>query len=60
MESWLLKREYSEKLISAETDKVKFSNIERKSNSKIFNNNIYLLQWIKFHNPWFLIRVSVS
>ena len=34
MKSWFLKREYSEKLISAEMDKVKFSNIERKSNSK--------------------------
>ena len=34
MKSWFLKREYPEKLISAEIDKVKFSNIERKSNSK--------------------------
>ena len=34
MKSWFLKREYSEKLISAEIDKVKFSNMERKSNSK--------------------------
>ena len=32
--SWFLKREYPEKLISADIDKVKFSNIERKSNSK--------------------------
>ena len=30
----ILKREYSEKLISAEMDKVTFSNIERKSYSK--------------------------
>ena len=29
-----LKREYTEKLISAKMDKVKFSNIERRSNSK--------------------------
>ena len=34
MKSWFLKRECPEKLISAEMDKVKFSNIERKSNSK--------------------------
>ena len=34
MKSWFLKREYPEKLISPEMDKVKFSNIERKSNSK--------------------------
>ena len=34
MKSRFLKREYSEKLISAKMDKVKFSNIERKSNSK--------------------------
>ena len=34
MKSWFLKIEYPEKLISAEMDKVKFSNIERKSNSK--------------------------
>ena len=34
MKSWFLKREYPERLISAEMDKVKFSNIERKSNSK--------------------------
>ena len=31
---WFFKREYLEKLISAEMEKVKFSNIERKSNSK--------------------------
>ena len=34
MKSWFLKREYSETLILAEMDEVKFSNIERKSNSK--------------------------
>ena len=34
MKSWFLKREYPERLISAEMDKVKFSNIERRSNSK--------------------------
>ena len=34
IKSWFLKREYPEKLISAKVDKVKFSNIERKSNSK--------------------------
>ena len=34
MKSWFLKRKYLEKLISVEMDKVKFSNIERKSNSK--------------------------
>ena len=34
MKSWFLKREYSEMLILAEMDEVKFSNIERKSNSK--------------------------
>ena len=34
MKSWFLKREYPERLISAEMDKVKFSNVERKSNSK--------------------------
>ena len=34
LKSWFLKREYPEKLISAEMGKVKFSNIERKSNSK--------------------------
>ena len=34
MKSWFLKREYPEKLISAEMDKVKFSKIERKVNSK--------------------------
>ena len=56
MKSWFLKREYPERVISAEMDKVKFYNIERKSNSKtqkgiplfkslssIVNNNIYLL-----------------
>ena len=56
MKSWFLKREYPEKVISAEMDKVKFYNIERKSNSKtqkgipllkslssIVDNNIYLL-----------------
>ena len=34
MKSWFLKKEYLEKLISAEMDKVKFFNIERKSNGK--------------------------
>ena len=34
IKSSFLKREYPEKLISADIDKVKFSNIERKSNSK--------------------------
>ena len=34
MKSWFLKREYPEKLISTEMDKVKFSNVERKSNNK--------------------------
>ena len=34
MKSWFLKREYPEKLILTEINKVKFSNIERKSNSK--------------------------
>ena len=34
MKPWFFKREYLEKLISAEMEKVKFSNIERKSNSK--------------------------
>ena len=34
MKSWFLKREYPEMLILAEMDEVKFSNIERKSNSK--------------------------
>ena len=34
MKSWFLKREYPEKSISGEMGKVKFSNIERKSNSK--------------------------
>ena len=34
MKSWFLKREHPEKLISAEMDKVKFSNMERKSNCK--------------------------
>ena len=34
MKSWFLKREYPEELISAEMDKVKFPNIERKSSSK--------------------------
>ena len=34
MKSWFLKREYPEQLISPEIDKLKFSNIERKSNSK--------------------------
>ena len=34
MKSHFLRREYPEKLISAEINKVKFSNIERKSNGK--------------------------
>ena len=34
MKSWFFKREYPERLISAEMEKVKFSNIERRSNSK--------------------------
>ena len=34
LKSWFLKREYPEKLISAEMGKDKFSNSERKSNSK--------------------------
>ena len=34
IKSLFLKRDYPEKLISAETDKVKFSNIDRKSSSK--------------------------
>ena len=34
VKSWFLRREYPERLISAEIDKVKFSNIERKSSSK--------------------------
>ena len=34
MKSWFLKRKYPEKLNSAEMDRVKFSNTERKSNSK--------------------------
>ena len=34
MKSWFLKKEYPEKLISAAMDKVKFSNIERRSKSK--------------------------
>ena len=33
IKSWFLKREYPETLISGEIDKVKFSNIKRKSNS---------------------------
>ena len=32
MKSWFLKRNYPEKLISAEMDIIKFSNIERKTN----------------------------
>ena len=35
MKSWFLRREYLGKLISAGMDKIKFSNIKRKSNSKI-------------------------
>ena len=34
MKSWFLKREYPERLVAAEMGKVKFSNIERRSNSK--------------------------
>ena len=34
MKSWFLKRQYLEKLISVVMDQVKFSNIERKSDSK--------------------------
>ena len=34
MKSWFLKGEYRERLISAEMDKVKCSNIERKSDRK--------------------------
>ena len=34
MKSWFLKREYPERLISAEMDKVKFSNIERRSKTQ--------------------------
>ena len=34
MNSWFLKREYLEKLISAEMDQDKFSNMKRKSHSK--------------------------
>ena len=34
MKLWVLKREYRERLISAKMDQVKFSNIERKRNSK--------------------------
>ena len=37
MKSWFLKTEYPEGSISAKMDKVKFSNIERKSNSKTQN-----------------------
>ena len=34
MKSWFFKRNYPEKLISAEIDNIKFSNIERKTNRK--------------------------
>ena len=34
--SWFLKKEYPERLISAEMDKVKFSNIERRSKTQKF------------------------
>ena len=34
MKLWFLKREYPKKLFSAEMDKVKFFNIERKRSSK--------------------------
>ena len=34
IKSWFLKKEYPEKIISSEIDKVKFSNIDRKSCSK--------------------------
>ena len=37
MKSWFLKREYREKLILTEMNKVEFSNIERKSKSKAQN-----------------------
>ena len=35
MKSWFLKREYPERLISVEMDKVKFSNMERKTQKGI-------------------------
>ena len=34
MKSWFLKREYPERLISAEIDKITFTDFKRKSNSK--------------------------
>ena len=34
MKSWFFKRNYPEKVISAEIDNIKFSNIERKTNRK--------------------------
>ena len=39
MKSWFLKRKYPEKLISAEMDNIKFSNIERKTNRKTQKGN---------------------
>ena len=35
MKSWFLKRQYLEKLLLTEMNKVKFFNIQRKCNSKI-------------------------
>ena len=34
MKSWFWKREYPERLISAEMDKITFTDFKRKSNSK--------------------------
>ena len=49
MKLWFLKREYREKLNSAEMDDVKFSNIERKCNSKT-QNGIAEMDDVKFSN----------
>ena len=45
MKLWFLKREYREKLNSAEMDDVKFSNIERKCNSKTQNGITLVLTY---------------
>ena len=45
MKLWFLKREYREKLNSAEMDDVKFSNIERKCNRKTQNGITLVLTY---------------
>ena len=57
MKSWFLKREYPEKLILTEINKVKFSNIERKSNSKTQKGISLVVRYRPLYHPIYYIWI---